>query len=130
MLSDQCAVGAATTPKAWAHADCSTRHKGCTGVGFSALESASAADKVVKANMELEAESKILLQEVTAANPHVEIKSEVDMDLRWSFDKNGKKIDPKTMVKRKAFYFPDGTVDFLERKSGSGLSSSTSFPGP
>lgn len=114
ILSDQCAPGAATVPNAWAHSDCDIRHKGCMSVGFSALQKASAADKLVKANQEREAEPARLLEEVLASNPRSEEKAEGQTKEGWSFDKNGEKTyGPKTADKRRPVYLPDGSVYFV-----------------
>ena len=62
-LTLRCSTGAGISPNAWAHASCTTCHKGCVGVGFSMLEKAAAFLKLAKAGMNRSAREKQLLDE-------------------------------------------------------------------
>lgn len=111
-LNDLCIPGAANAPDAWAHGSCDTKHKGCLGIGFSLHEKLGAGDRVTKLNEEREANSDLLAEESSSYYESLKAKSEVKG--RWSYDKEGKKTyGPKTADKRKAFYLPDGSVEFL-----------------
>lgn len=95
-LGWSCVAGAGTSPDAWAHASCDSRHKGCVGVGFNMIQKAGAYIKIAKAQMDRQAHAEQLLNESRwEALPDSD--SEKGEEEEWSFDKAGKKkYGPKT----------------------------------